>query len=115
VAAARGGGASATPAFAEIHRRFARVIHGIALARVGPSDAEDVTQDVFVRVHRELARLRDPQTFAAWICRVARNVATDHARRAARRPQAAPLADDRPAPPAPDGDGELRERVLACL
>jgi RNA polymerase sigma-70 factor (ECF subfamily) len=112
VAAARDG---APEAFAELHRRFARVVHGIALAHVAPADAEDVTQDVFVRVHRSLATLRDPVAFPAWICRVARSVAMDHARRTRRRPREAPLPEGRAAPDAPESDTELRARVLHCL
>lgn len=112
VASAQAGGGDA---FAEIHRRFARVVHGIALAHVAPDDAEDVTQDVFVRVHRTLASLRDPATFPAWICRVARNIAIDHARRVRRRPPESALADGHVAPTAARGDVELRERLLACL
>ena len=112
VAAARDG---APGAFDEIHRRFAGVVHGIALAYVRPSDAEDVTQEVFVRVHRTLGTLRDPAAFPAWICRVARNAARDHARSARRRPESAPLPDGRAAPPAPAGDDELRARALRCI
>jgi RNA polymerase sigma-70 factor, ECF subfamily len=115
VRAARQGGAAAAPAFAEIHRRFVRVVHGIALARVGRMDAEDVTQEVFVRVHRALPTLRDAAAFPAWICQVARSVATDHLRSARRRPAAAPLPEDRAAPAAPASDDELRERALAAL
>jgi RNA polymerase sigma-70 factor, ECF subfamily len=112
VEAARGGAADA---FVEIHRRFARVVHGIALAHVRPSDAEDVTQEVFVRVHRTLGSIRDTSAFPAWICRVARSVAADHARRRRRRPAEAPLPDGRAAPAAPTGDDELRARVVRCL
>jgi RNA polymerase sigma-70 factor (ECF subfamily) len=112
VAAAQGG---APGAFDEIHRRFARVVHGIALAHVGPSDADDVTQEVFARVHRTLGSLRDPAAFPAWICRVARNAARDHLRSARRRPASAPLPADRAAPPAAAGDEELRALALRCL
>jgi RNA polymerase sigma-70 factor (ECF subfamily) len=112
VAAARGG---APEAFVELHRRFAKVVHGIALAHVAAADAEDVTQDVFVRVHRTLASLRDPVAFPAWVCQVARHVAMDHARRQRRRPAESPLPEGRAAPPAPPGDEELRAQVMRCL
>jgi RNA polymerase sigma-70 factor (ECF subfamily) len=112
VEAARRGSADA---FTELHRRFARVVHGIALAHVAQGDAEDVTQEVFVRVHHALRTVRDPAAFPAWICRVARNVATDHARRSRRRPPEARLPEDRAAPAVPASDDELRGRVLACL
>lgn len=104
------------PAFAEIHARFVRVVHGIALAHVGPADADDVTQEVFLRVHAGLPKLRDPATLPAWICRIARNVAIDHVRARQAHPPAETLRDDRAAPsPAADAGGDLRERVLRCL
>lgn len=111
VAAARAGDPAA---FAELHRRFVRTVHGIALARVGRDDADDVAQEVFVRVHRAIGALRDPDAFPGWICRLARNAAEDHARAAKRRPSPAVLRDDRAAP-APPSDDELRERALAAL
>ena len=103
-------------AFAELHRRFARVVHGIALARVAPSDAEDVVQEVFVRVHRSLATLRDPESFPAWICTLARNVSADAARKSGRRPPTEPLRDvPAPAVVSPADDDGVRERVLERL
>jgi RNA polymerase sigma-70 factor (ECF subfamily) len=112
VLAARGGAADA---FVEIHKRFSKVVHGIALAHVAPDDAEDVTQEVFAKAHRSLGSLREPGAFPAWICRVARTVAADHARRTRRRPKEAPLPEERAAPTAPAGDAELRGRALAAL
>jgi RNA polymerase sigma-70 factor (ECF subfamily) len=112
IADARKGGAGA---FVEIHRRFAAVVHGIALAHVAPSDADDVTQETFVRVHRTLASIREAVAFPAWICQVARNVAIDHARRQRRRPKESPLPEDRAAQPAPATDDELRAAALRCL
>lgn len=112
VRAAQAGDAAA---FAEIHRRFVPVVHGIALARVARGDADDVAQDVFLRVHRTLATLRDADAFPAWICALARNVAADAARAARRRPRADALDDDVPAPAAAGSDEELRARVLRAL
>ena len=115
VRAASVGGMAAAPAFAEIHRRFVRVVHGIALARVGPGDAEDVTQDVFVRVHRALPTLSDAVAFPAWICKLARNVAEDHARATVRCVPTTALRQDVAARVPPEADEELRERVLRVL
>lgn len=112
VEAARGGDGTA---FTAIHDRFARVVHGIALARVGPQDAADVTQEVFVKVHRGLSGLEDPAAFAAWICTLARNTALDHRRAVVRRPAAAPLTEEPAAPRGQRSDRELREMVLRCL
>jgi len=71
-------------AFAALYERFHRVVHAVALARVAACDAGDVVQDVFADAWRKLARLRDPAAFPGWILTIARNRATDVARR--RRP-----------------------------
>jgi RNA polymerase sigma-70 factor (ECF subfamily) len=101
---------------------FRPVVHGIALAHVGPADADDVTQEVFVRVLQALPTLRDPAAFPGWIAGTARNAALDALRRRTRRPAAEPLPDDLPSPradaPEPDADqaaDAVRRRVLAAL
>ncbi len=101
-------------AFARLYARFAPVVHGIALARVDRDDAEDVVQEVFTRVHRTLATLRDDAAFPAWICTLARNAAADTLRRRRRTPAPEPF----PEPPARDAardDDELRAHVLAAV
>ena len=47
--------------------------------------AEDLTQEVFVRVHRNLSSLRDTESLKAWIYRIASNVFLDDARSASGR------------------------------
>ena len=44
--------------------------------------ADDLTQDVFAKVVRQLPRVRDARRLTGWIFRIARNVVTDHYRRA---------------------------------
>ena len=78
VRAAHGGNRAA---FASLYERFHRVVHAVALARVPACDAGDVVQDVFADAWRKLARLRDPEAFPGWIVAIARNRATDLARR----------------------------------
>jgi len=43
-------------------------------------DAEDVLQDVFVRIHTNLAHLRDSQSITGWVYQIARNAITDYYR-----------------------------------
>ncbi len=78
VAAARAGNRTA---FGLLYCRFARMVHGILLARVRPADAEDLVQDVFVAALRRLQTLRDDAAFPAWLAVIARNRARDHHRR----------------------------------
>lgn len=96
----------------DLFRRFAPVVHGIALAVVGPVDADDVTQDVFIKVWNRIQDLREPAAMSAWLCGIARNAARDFLRRR-KRQQASPLDLD---PQAPEhADDELAARVLQLV
>lgn len=78
VAAARAGDRAA---FGTLYRRYARMVHGILLARVPRGDAEDLVQDVFLTAMRRLADLRDAAAFGGWVAAIARNRANDYHRR----------------------------------
>jgi RNA polymerase sigma-70 factor (ECF subfamily) len=69
-------------AFAALYTRYARVVHGLLLARVPRSDVEDLVQDVFLTAWRRLDGLRDPAAFGGWLAMIARNRAADFHRRA---------------------------------
>ena len=43
--------------------------------------ADDLLQDVFVRIHNKIDSLSDVDRLSAWLFRIARNVVTDHYRR----------------------------------
>jgi RNA polymerase sigma-70 factor (ECF subfamily) len=108
LAAARAGDGDA---FAALYRRFAPVVHGVALARIGPSDADDVVQETFFALHRAIGTLRDAAALSGWLRSVAANAAIDRLRRRARRPAREPLPDCEARPLGKD-DGELRRDVL---
>jgi RNA polymerase sigma-70 factor, ECF subfamily len=73
-------GAGDETAFARLYERYARMVHGILLARVGIADAEDLVQDVFFTAWHRLHALRDPAAFGGWLATIARNRATDYFR-----------------------------------
>ena len=77
-------------AFGELYVRYARMVHGILLARVPAGDAEDLVQDVFMSAMRRLRVLRSAAAFRGWLAAIARNRATDYFRDTRRR---APLDD----------------------
>lgn len=60
--------------------------------------AEDLTQEVFLRVVRGSEAYRDREREAAWVFTVARNVYRDHRRNTARRPAPAPIEAAGPVP-----------------
>jgi RNA polymerase sigma-70 factor (ECF subfamily) len=69
-------------AFGELYERYARMIHGLLLARVPRMDVEDLVQDVFLTAWNRLAGLREPAAFGGWIAMIARNRAVDFHRHA---------------------------------
>ena len=91
VRGARGGDRAA---FGELYQRFARMVHGIVLARIarpGNNDVDDIVQDVFMAALERLHELREPAAFGGWLAQIARHRATDHGRRLRVME---PLADD---------------------
>jgi len=78
-------------AFGELYVRYARLVHGILLARVPPGEADDLVQDVFLSAMRQLRGLRTAAAFRGWLAAIARNRAVDYFRQARL---AAPLEEN---------------------
>jgi RNA polymerase sigma-70 factor (ECF subfamily) len=72
-------------AFGCLYDRYARLVRAIVYRVAGGSPStSDLTQECFLRAYRNLARLRQPERFGAWVVGIARQVAREH-RRALRR------------------------------
>lgn len=55
-------------AFGTLVEKFQPTVCAVALARMrNPSEAQELTQDVFIHALRKLPQLRDPQCFAGWL------------------------------------------------
>ena len=67
-------------AFGGLYDRYVRMVHGILLTRVPPSEVDDLVQDVFVLALPRLHALRDPGRFGAWLAAITRNCANDYHR-----------------------------------
>lgn len=93
VSAARDGDRAA---FGCLYDRYARVVHGILLAKVPVGEVDDLVQDVFVMALRRLSTLRDIGSFGAWLAAIARNRANDYHRHS--------LPEDQFAEDTPQGD-----------
>ncbi|MDQ6700001.1 MAG: sigma-70 family RNA polymerase sigma factor, partial [Acidobacteriota bacterium] len=68
-------------AFGELYGRYQRMVHGILLAHVSYTDAEDLMQTVFMQAMQRLPALRETEAFGGWLAAIARNLANDHHRR----------------------------------
>ncbi len=113
-----------------ITRHRVRVHSMITTIVRNETDAWDVSQEVFVRAWRSLARFRSDSTFTTWLHRIAVNCALDWLRRARVRPvflaessqgePDAPTALDTavatgPSPHSAAENAELRQRINAAL
>jgi RNA polymerase sigma-70 factor, ECF subfamily len=67
-------------AFGALYARYARMVHGILLARVPPNEVDDLVHDVFLRALPKLGHLRDVARFGPWLAAITRNRANDHYR-----------------------------------
>ena len=96
---------------AELAMAYAPAIYRLAYARTGSrADAEDIMQEVFVRLLRAGPDFADRAHARAWLLRVAANCANDWFRAPWRRREG-PLTDSLPAPE--HEDGGVVEAVLA--
>ena len=101
-------------AFDDLVRRYRKRIFALALHLSGSeSDADDVTQDVFLRAYHTLDRFEGRSEFFTWVYRMAVNRALDARRARARRSESS-FDDAFPSRrPASGGSGDPRiERAI---
>jgi RNA polymerase sigma-70 factor (ECF subfamily) len=79
---ARGGD---TRAFEALLRRYERQIYGFTYRMMGnTADADDLTQETFIKAYRALPRTADILYVSAWLHRIAANCCRDELRRRRR-------------------------------
>jgi RNA polymerase sigma-70 factor, ECF subfamily len=101
-----------------IWQEFHRRLLGFIARRVSDrGTAEDILQEVIIRVHRHAAEVERAPAVGAWVHRIARNAIADHYRRApVRRERPSGLALDSEEDRGPEpASGELRGELAACL
>jgi RNA polymerase sigma-70 factor (ECF subfamily) len=77
-------------AFAAIVERHQGAVFGYLRARLlQPSDAEDLTQEVFLRCYSARARFDSASLIAPWLIGIARNLLREYARKRKRRREVA--------------------------
>jgi RNA polymerase sigma-70 factor (ECF subfamily) len=77
VALAAGGDPSA---FERLYRTHVGRIHSLTRRMLGTHDADEVTQDIFVRTWQKLGQFRGESAFATWLHRLAINVVIERRR-----------------------------------
>ncbi len=114
VLAARAGDRSA---FGGLYARYARMVHGILLARVPASDVDDLVQEVFLRAMPRLSDLRDVTRFGPWLAAITRNRAHDYFRqtRAVAQVTESLPEDEEQLPAASTAPDAQAAAILACV
>ena len=95
-----------------VRRHQARTYNFVRTMVHDDADAEDLTQDVFVRVWKSIGRFRGDSAFSTWLFRIAVNVARTHLSRRSRwRLFSRPAPDRSPDAPAEAEDPPSPERL----
>ena len=91
-------------AFEELVERHQDVVFRVAARIVGVTDAQDVSQDAFLRAFHRLERFRGEGSFRSWLLQITRNTALN----ALERGRAQPV---QPVPEFEEAAGVERQRV----
>src|SRR6476469_3748842 len=92
---------------------FSAVLRRFILKRVGDEQAaDDILQEVFVKVHRHLESLQDGTRLESWLYQIARNAIVDYYRRV---PALAELGEDTPFATEDDEDDEFQLALAASV
>lgn len=82
-------------AFEQLVTRYQNKIISYAARMLNDRDeAEDVTQEVFIKAYRSLESFRGASSFSTWLYRIATNLCIDRVRQRQRRPQQAYSLDE---------------------
>jgi RNA polymerase sigma-70 factor (ECF subfamily) len=69
-------------AFGQLMHRYAGAVYGLAYRMLGtPQDAEDASQEIFLRAYTNLARFDRTRRFSTWLLSIGSNYCVDRLRR----------------------------------
>lgn len=105
-------------AFETLVQRHRATVHRVAARIVGQSDADDVTQDTFLRAFHRLGQFRGESPFLPWLLRVTSSVALNTLARRRRPDAAVEEAESEPGSRTPAEaleERERRERLMVKL
>jgi RNA polymerase sigma-70 factor (ECF subfamily) len=107
-------------AFEEIFKTYFHFVDNVALRMLNNrQDAEEVTQEVFLNIHRQLKNFRFEASLKTWIYRITLNCAINYSKKRARQHPPAVEYNDALAGGPPEihqtADREYHEKVIAAL
>src|ERR1700687_5043397 len=69
-----------TSAFERLYQTHVARIHSLARRMLGSHEADEVTQDIFVRTWQKLGQFRGESAFSTWLHRLAVNIVIERRR-----------------------------------
>ncbi|WP_326564458.1 sigma-70 family RNA polymerase sigma factor [Micromonospora peucetia] len=101
-------------AAASLVRATQQQVRRFLAALISPREADDLTQETFLRAMRSLPSYAGRSSTRTWLLAIARRVAADHVRTVTSRPRTVPMPDRYDAPD-PGHSGFDRQIVLEHL
>lgn len=102
--------------FGELMRENRAMVFSVAYHFLHDRDlAEEIAQDVFLSLHKNLASLESPAHVGFWLRKVAVQRSIDASRKRNRRPQVALDSVAEPSVKPPPGDPMLRDMLLRLI
>src|SRR5262245_22996177 len=98
-----------------VYHRFKRRVFSMVARIAGAQDAEEVAQEVFVRIFRGIAKFRGESQLDTWVYRLTVNAALTHVGRRPARFEGEEALEQLPAPTGPSRDPRLAARLSAAL
>lgn len=98
-----------------VYHRYKRRVFGVVTRIAGPVDAEEVAQEVFVRIFRGIAKFRGDSALSTWIYRLAVNAALSYVTRRPRDRGGEERLAEMPAKNPPQRDPNLAARLERAL
>ena len=98
---------------AEVWKEFRGRLRGYLVKRIPRNqDADDILQEIFLKVHRGLPKLKDSEKLEPWVYRITKNTLTDFYR---TQRDSQDGVEDMPDPMPANDDSEAASAIAACL
>lgn len=97
------------PDFSQVYEAYHGKVRGWAAKLIGEGEADDVAQEVFVKISRFLETLDDPSKLSSWVYAITLNTVRDAARKRSARP--VPITESRKLA----GAANDEPSALACI
>lgn len=102
-------------AFRQLVQEHSGLVYRVSLRILGLNDAQDASQEVWVRVWRNIKNFRGESAFSTWLYRITVNTCLSVRRKEARRSEKEYSGDEMPfLPEPPGGDADPEAAALSA-